>query len=69
MPARIRLSVIDRTFLLAETRETPMHVGGLQVFKVPPGASPRFVSTLAAKLRLVTQSGSFMLSAGSSVVS
>ncbi len=51
MTARIRLSVIDRAFLLAETRETPMHVGGLQIFKVPPGASPRFVSTLAAKLR------------------
>src|SRR5512137_2313756 len=51
MTARIRLSVIDRAFLVAETRETPMHVGGLQIFKVPPGASPRFVSTLAAKLR------------------
>jgi WS/DGAT/MGAT family acyltransferase len=51
MPSQIRLSVIDRAFLLAETRETPMHVGGLQIFKVPPGASPRFVSTLAAKLR------------------
>ena len=51
MTARIRLSVIDRAFLLAETRETPMHVAGLQVFKVPPGASPHFVSNLAAKLR------------------
>jgi diacylglycerol O-acyltransferase / wax synthase len=51
MTTRIGLSVIDRTFLLAETRETPMHVGGLQIFKVPVGASARFVSSLAAKLR------------------
>jgi diacylglycerol O-acyltransferase len=51
MTARIRLSLIDRSFLLAETRETPMHVGGLQIFRIPPGASPRFVSSLAARLR------------------
>jgi diacylglycerol O-acyltransferase / wax synthase len=51
MAARIPLSLIDRAFLLAETRQTPMHVGGLQVFKVPRGASSHFVSKLAAKLR------------------
>ena len=51
MASRMRLSIIDRTFLLAETRQTPMHVGGLQVFRIPSGAPARFVSLLAAKLR------------------
>ena len=51
MAARIRLSVMDGMFLLADTRETPMHVGGLQVFAIPPRAAPHFVATLFAKLR------------------
>ncbi|MGL6223394.1 MAG: wax ester/triacylglycerol synthase domain-containing protein, partial [Steroidobacteraceae bacterium] len=42
---------MDRTFLLAETRQTPMHVGGLQIFRIPSGAPTHFVSLLAAKLR------------------
>jgi WS/DGAT/MGAT family acyltransferase len=51
MTERIRLSVMDGMFLLADTRETPMHVGGLQVFKVPPRARAHFVANLYAKLR------------------
>jgi len=46
MPKHSRLSIQDRMFLLAETRETPMHVGGLHVFKLPRGASPHFVRKL-----------------------
>jgi len=42
---------MDAAFLLAETRETPMHVGGLQIFKAPRGASSHFVSKLHAYLR------------------
>jgi WS/DGAT/MGAT family acyltransferase len=42
---------MDGMFLLADTRETPMHVGGLQVFKVPPKAPAHFVAALYAKLR------------------
>jgi WS/DGAT/MGAT family acyltransferase len=42
---------MDGMFLLADTRETPMHVGGLQVFKVPARAPAHFVATLYAKLR------------------
>jgi WS/DGAT/MGAT family acyltransferase len=38
-------------FLLAETRETPMHVGGLQIFKVPSGAPAHFVSKLFKEMR------------------
>jgi WS/DGAT/MGAT family acyltransferase len=51
MTARIRLSLQDELFLRAETRETPVHVGGLQIFRIPPRAPAHFVSTLAARLR------------------
>ena len=51
MTQRIPLSLQDSLFLLAETRHTPVHVGGLQVFKVPPGAPPHFVSVLHERLR------------------
>ena len=51
MGTRLRLSVQDGMFLLAETQETPMHVGGLQIFQVPPRAPAGFVATLFAKLR------------------
>ena len=33
----------DSVFLLAESREHPMHVGGLTVFEPPEGAGPEFV--------------------------
>ena len=33
----------DLPFLLAESRATPMHVGGLQVFELPEGAPPTWV--------------------------
>lgn len=33
----------DVGFLLAESRATPMHVGGLQVFELPEGASPHWL--------------------------
>ncbi len=36
----------DSVFLLAESREHPMHVGGLQLFEPPEGAGPEFVSKL-----------------------
>jgi len=51
MTARIRLSLQDELFLRAETRETPVHVGGLQIFRIPPRAPAHFVSTLAGRLR------------------
>ena len=37
------ISPTDSMFLLAESREHPMHVGGLQVFMPPDGAGPEFV--------------------------
>src|SRR5271163_3414530 len=36
------MSPTDSVFLLTETREHPMHVGGLQLFEPPEGAGPEF---------------------------
>jgi WS/DGAT/MGAT family acyltransferase len=51
MVERIRLSALDAAFLLAETRDTPLHVAGLQVFRIPADAPAHFVSKLAEELR------------------
>jgi diacylglycerol O-acyltransferase / wax synthase len=32
------MSPTDSLFLLGESRDQPMHVGGLQVFELPDGA-------------------------------
>jgi len=37
------ISPVDSMFLLAESREHPMHVAGLQLFKPPEGAGPDFL--------------------------
>jgi diacylglycerol O-acyltransferase / wax synthase len=36
------MSPTDSVFLLTESREHPMHVGGLQLFEPPEGAGPEF---------------------------
>lgn len=41
-----RLSLIDAGFLAAETREMPMHVGGLQLFEPPPEAGDDYLREL-----------------------
>jgi diacylglycerol O-acyltransferase / wax synthase len=38
------MPVTESMFLLAETRDAPIHVGGLQIFELPDGAGPDFVS-------------------------
>jgi WS/DGAT/MGAT family acyltransferase len=38
-----RISPLDSTFLLAESREHPLHVAGLQLFTPPKDAGPQFV--------------------------
>ena len=40
------ISPTDSVFLLGESREHPMHVGGLQLYKPPEGAGPGFVREL-----------------------
>ena len=41
----------DSMFLLAESREHPMHVGGLQLFELPDDAGPDFVRELIETFR------------------
>ncbi|WP_374999991.1 wax ester/triacylglycerol synthase family O-acyltransferase [Aeromicrobium sp. CTD01-1L150] len=41
----------DSMFLLAETREHPMHVGGLQLFEPPDGAGPEWTRDLIESFR------------------
>ena len=44
----------DSMFLLAETREHPMHVGGLQLFELPEGAGPEWTrETIESYMREV----------------
>jgi len=38
------MPVTDSMFLLGESREHPMHVGGLQIFKLPDGVGPDYLS-------------------------
>lgn len=42
---------MDAAFLLGETRNTPLHVAGLNVFKVPRGAPAHYTSQLYRWLR------------------
>jgi diacylglycerol O-acyltransferase len=44
------ISPLDGMFLLGESREHPMHVGGLHVYKPPSGAGPDFVRELYQEL-------------------
>jgi diacylglycerol O-acyltransferase / wax synthase len=44
------MPVTDSMFLLAESREHPMHVGGLQLFELPEDAGPDYVSELYRSL-------------------
>ena len=36
-----RLSLLDANFLMAENRETPMHVGGINLYRYPKGVNKR----------------------------
>jgi len=36
-----RLSLLDANFLMAESRETPMHVGGVSLYRYPAGVNKR----------------------------
>ena len=44
------MPVTDSMFLLGESREHPLHVGGLQLFHPPEGAGPDFGSELHKRL-------------------
>ncbi|RAV08938.1 wax ester/triacylglycerol synthase family O-acyltransferase [Mycolicibacterium sp. GF69] len=44
------IAPLDAMFLASETREHPMHVGGLHVFRLPPDAPADYVHTLYRQL-------------------
>jgi diacylglycerol O-acyltransferase len=44
------ISPLDGMFLLGESREHPMHVGGLHLYTPPPGSGPEFVHELFQEL-------------------
>lgn len=45
------LSPMDAMFLVAELRRQPMHVAGLQLYSLPPGAPPDFVQKMVEDMR------------------
>ncbi|HEX3897555.1 MAG TPA: wax ester/triacylglycerol synthase family O-acyltransferase [Mycobacteriales bacterium] len=49
------LSLQDQAFLLPETREQPMHVGGLQLFKTPDGADRDYLKDVYADMLAVEE--------------
>ena len=51
-----KLSFMDTGFLLSESRETPMHVGGVALYTLPEGADAKdFLHTMADNLRNVNE--------------
>ena len=51
-----RVSMLDASFLHLESRETPMHVAGLNLFTLPEGADEReFMRELSQVLRSVKE--------------
>lgn len=46
-----RVPLVDLGWLTLESRDTPMHVGGLLIFELPAGAEPGYMRKLVAWLR------------------
>jgi WS/DGAT/MGAT family acyltransferase len=46
-----RLSPLDASWLYVESHQTPMHVGGLMIFELPPDAAPDFFQQLVNDFR------------------
>ncbi len=46
-----RISPLDAAWLLLESRDTPMHVGGLFEFTPPEGAGPEFLAETVERWR------------------
>ncbi|MBD8525950.1 WS/DGAT/MGAT family O-acyltransferase [Pseudomarimonas arenosa] len=45
------LNLLDASWLLVESHETPMHVGALMPFSLPDGAAPDFIKKIMADFR------------------
>ena len=50
-----KLSMIDTGFLLTETRETPMHVGGVSLYTLPDGADELFEELRSLRMQLARE--------------
>ncbi len=50
-----RLNPLDASWLLVESRDTPMHVAGLIPFSMPPGAPDDYLRQLMQELRSSTE--------------
>jgi WS/DGAT/MGAT family acyltransferase len=48
------MSPTDAIFLVGESREHPMHVGGLQLYELPAGAGPEFIRELHEQVTTLT---------------
>lgn len=46
-----RLSAIDSGFLLTETHQSPKHVGGLQIFRLPKGKGSAWLRSLLKEMK------------------
>ena len=46
-----KIPAVDAAFLHMESYDTPMHVAGLQIFSLPPGAGPDYLGRLVAHLK------------------
>jgi WS/DGAT/MGAT family acyltransferase len=55
LSAMALMSLQDAAFLLPETREQPMHVGGLQLFTTPDGADRDYLKDVYAELLAVDE--------------
>jgi len=51
MARKIKLNPLDAAWLMVESTETPMHVGSLTIFSLPPQAPEDFLKNLVAFMR------------------
>ncbi|MDO9454032.1 MAG: wax ester/triacylglycerol synthase family O-acyltransferase [Stagnimonas sp.] len=51
MARKIKLNPLDAAWLMVESTDTPMHVGSLTIFSLPPDAPQSFLKDLVAQLR------------------
>ena len=51
MAKKLKLNPLDASWLMVESKETPMHVGSLTIFSLPKGAPDTFVKDLVGAMR------------------
>jgi diacylglycerol O-acyltransferase len=56
-PSTKRLSTSDAAFLNIESRDTPMHIAGLQIYTIPEGAPADFIKNIVHRFRTVSSVG------------